>query len=251
MEICITALGTGSAFTTENYQSNFIVEINNKKLLIDCGTDIRHSLKTAQMTSADIDAIYISHLHSDHCGGMEYVALTTYFNPNKDKPALYAKPIVLQGLWEVLRQGLIVLNDKLAAFKDYFNIYHTQSDFEWQNTKFELVQTTHCKNAFALMPSFGLWIPDVKVLLTTDTQFDLYENRKELYEKADTIFQDCETAKFPTGVHAHYNDLKTLPPEIKAKMYLYHYQDGELPDAEADGFKGFMKQGTTFYFGQE
>jgi hypothetical protein len=31
-------------------------------------------------------------------------------------------------------------------------------------------------------------------------------------------------------------------------MWLYHYQDGPLPDAKADGFAGFVNQGQTFEF---
>ena len=29
-------------------------------------------------------------------------------------------------------------------------------------------------------------------------------------------------------------------------MWLMHYNDGDLPDAKKDGFKGFVKQGQEF-----
>jgi len=49
-----------------------------------------------------------------------------------------------------------------------------------------------------------------------------------------------------SGVHAHYNDLKGLPAEMKVKMWLYHYNDGALPNANADGFQGFVQKGQSF-----
>ena len=51
---------------------------------------------------------------------------------------------------------------------------------------------------------------------------------------------------FESQVHAHYNKLKELDVETKAKMWLCHYQDMELPNAQIDGFKGFIKKGQIF-----
>jgi len=71
------------------WQSNFLVEFDMVgkrgkrpyRLLIDIGGDARHALKGLGLTSANIDGVYISHPHNDHIGGMEYFALTTFFNP--------------------------------------------------------------------------------------------------------------------------------------------------------------------------
>jgi uncharacterized protein YfaQ (DUF2300 family) len=73
---------------------------------------------------------------------------------------------------------------------------------------------------------------------------------KAKYKKADVIFHDCETSpiEFASEVHAHYEDLKTLPDEVRAKMWLCHYQDGPKPDCVKDGFAGWVEQGQTFDF---
>jgi hypothetical protein len=72
------------------WHSNFLIEFDmpNKRdgqspyrLLLDVGADIRHALKALNLSSRDIDGVYISHPHNDHIGGMEYMGLTTLFNP--------------------------------------------------------------------------------------------------------------------------------------------------------------------------
>ncbi len=71
------------------WQSNFLIEFDTigkrgskpYRLLVDVGGDVRHALKGIGLSSTDIDGVYISHPHADHIGGMEYIALTSIFNP--------------------------------------------------------------------------------------------------------------------------------------------------------------------------
>jgi len=66
----IIPIGTGSAFSLNNFQTNLIIENSTgKRLLIDAGGDVRHALKKLDLSYKDIDAVYLSHLHGDHVGG--------------------------------------------------------------------------------------------------------------------------------------------------------------------------------------
>ena len=94
----ITFVGTGSAFTMKNFQTNTVITRNDKNLLIDAGGDIRFSLAKAGLSYKDIDALYITHLHSDHADGVEGLAFCTYFTPNCQK-------ITMIGNSDLLREG--------------------------------------------------------------------------------------------------------------------------------------------------
>jgi hypothetical protein len=74
------------------------------------------------------------------------------------------------------------------------------------------------------------------------------EQNQDYYEQADVIFHDCETSSTHSPVHAHYEQLLTLPLAIRRKAWLYGYQPGILPNASQDGFCGFVKQGQSFEF---
>jgi ribonuclease BN (tRNA processing enzyme) len=246
-------LGSGSAFTVgaDNYQSNMLL-INEQgdKLLIDCGSDIRFSLYQEGFSYLDITDIYISHLHSDHAGGLEYMAFTTKFDPRCQKPNLYISKDIADPLWQnTLSGGLTSVQGDINDLDSLFEVHKVSKNghFTWQGIQFDLRQVIHIDNGYYLMPSYGLFfeVNGLKIFLTTDTQFQV-EKMQEYYDRADLIFHDCETSKFPTPVHAHYNDLVKLPAEIKQKMWLYGYQPGPLPDATEGGFLGFVKRGQSF-----
>ncbi|MGC1182562.1 MBL fold metallo-hydrolase [Legionella sp.] len=239
-------LGAASGLGTDptNFQSNMLLlSDNGKKLLIDCGTDIRFSLTHANYLPKDIDTIFISHLHADHIGGLEWFALQRKFVCQSGRPQLILHEELAQLLWDhSLSGGLKTLDDQEATLDDYFLVHRLASSqmYEWEGLQLNMIKTVHFHSNGKLMPSYGLDIVSQgkHFFITTDTQFipDAFE---KYYQQATIIFHDCETLTMPSGVHAHFDQLISLAPEIKAKMWLYHYNDGELPDAHAQGFLGF------------
>lgn len=248
-------LGSGSAFTigADNFQSNILL-INEKeeKLLLDCGSDIRFSLHNAGFSHRDITDIYISHLHSDHVGGLEYIGFKTKFDPKCDRPNLYIHEVLKNDIWDkTLSGGMSFLEDNIVGIERFFKVFPVKRDrvFNWSNIDFKLIKVIHVNNRHNIMPTYGLFfaLNRHKIFLTTDTQFNKAK-LKRYYEEADTIYQDCEITSYMSRVHAHYQQLKELPITIKNKMWLYGYQPGELPPAKEDGFRGFVKCGQVFYY---
>lgn len=252
----LTFIGSGSAFTVGagNFQSNMFLETDTKKrLLIDCGSDARLALNELKLSYKDFCAVYISHLHADHCGGLEWLAFCSKFDPQCAKPRLYVHPDLLEPMWNTLYAGLNSLQEDNVGLSTYFEVHPIEHhQFTWEYHSFKIFQTVHIKLATGLMPCYGLEadLDGKHILITTDSQF-VPDLMLPFYKKADVIFHDCELSERRSGVHAHYTDLKTLSPEIKRKMWLYHYQPIPLPEAQADGFRGFVKKGQTFDFQKE
>lgn len=248
-------LGSGSAFTVgyNNYHSNMLlINDNNEKLLIDCGSDARLALHELNLTYSDIKDVYISHLHADHCGGLEWLGFTTKFDPKCDKPNLYISEKLKDDLWKnSLSGGLSSIQGIAADLSTFFNVHPIQgkNSFVWQGLEINLIQTIHVVAGFNIVPSYGLLFKanNTTVFITTDTQFSPHQI-VDFYDMADIIFHDCETAATKSGVHAHYEELLTLKKSIRQKMWLYHYNPGPLPDAKKDGFRGFVEKGQSFDF---
>jgi ribonuclease BN (tRNA processing enzyme) len=248
-------LGSGTAFTVgaNNFQSNVLmVTDDQKKLLIDCGSDARHSLFEQGLSYRDITDIYITHLHGDHMGGLEWLGFTRKFDADCEQPKLYISELLIDNLWKKSLSGSMEsLEGEVSQLSSYFKPVPIKENatFHWENIEFHLVQTVHVMNGCSLAACHGLFFRANKtqVYFTADTQF-CPQLLMRFYEQADIIFHDCETATQHSGVHAHFSELISLPAAIKKKMWLYHYNSGHLPDAKEHGFLGFVKKGQTFNF---
>ena len=66
----IDVLGCGSAFScTQNTSALRVIDADNKQWLIDCGPTVPRALWQRGGEVNDIDAIYFTHVHPDHCTG--------------------------------------------------------------------------------------------------------------------------------------------------------------------------------------
>ena len=248
-------LGTGSAFTMDNYQSNILVDAPEGRLLIDCGGDARFSLAEHGVSATGITDVYISHLHNDHIGGLEWLGLTTYFSGSKDdpsrRPRLHVHHSLVEDLWLSLHGGMGTLQGRVANMETYFDVRPIvrNGDFTFAGTTFRTVQVVHYYDGFEIVPSYGLLFEKsgVTVFITTDAQF-APNQMADFRGMADYVFHDCETSQFASSVHAHYDELKELDDGLKGRMWLYDYQDGDKPDCTKDGFLGWVKKGQTFDF---
>jgi len=246
-------LGSGSAHTVgaDNFQSNMVlIADNGRRLLIDCGSDVRWSLAKQGLSHLDVTDIYISHLHADHIGGLEYIGFQTKFDPRCQRPRLFVEESLAAPLWNrALRGGMGIISGTETELDTFFDvrIVTANQSFEWEGVRFQTVPTVHVSSPRATVHSYGLLIErdGHRTFLTTDTQFTP-GRLADYYASADVIFHDCETGPARTGVHPNYDDLVQLPAAVRAKTWLYGYPPGPLPDAVAAGFRGFVRVGQSF-----
>lgn len=240
----IEFMGVGSGLSPELGNNNALLfsADSDRQLLIDCGFSTPPVLTQRENGLFNISDILITHVHSDHVGGLELMGFTTFYVyrnfPNFRKITLHVPTESLKNdIWQILEKGMknaqtVETGDFEADIETYFDISvsPTINLDGFKQVRFE--ETEHVRG----MEAYSLWIGD-KVYYSSDTV-------KLPPKNATLIFQDCQLFNSPTSVHTEYDTLNSeLDESTKQKTWLMHYgfnNTGVNPVEH--GFKGFVKR---------
>ena len=254
----LTFLGVSGALSPK-FNSNMIIENHNDCILFDCGEDVMHSLRAAGRTPEELTGVYISHLHYDHMGGLSWLGYYSYFVMKK-RITLHIHESMISDLWAMLRPAMEKLNERgMVTLDEYFDVIPFKDEKRVVGSMtFEPVKQEHVKTPHGNMYSYGAvfmysyldgkyWEPDVvsdKIFISSDSRYVVLPEYHYEY-----VFCDCDVMNLG-GVHTDYNMLlkSNMYNDVRKKMWLYHYHDlgKDMPDAVADGFAGFVKEGQIF-----
>lgn len=99
----LVILGSGSSVPHPNRTSSaFWLETECGTLLLDCAASAIHRMAEESLDWPNLDAIWISHFHLDHCGGLAPFLFGTKHAPvtqNRKKPLRIFGPKGLRGLF--------------------------------------------------------------------------------------------------------------------------------------------------------
>ena len=222
----LTVIGCGNAFSFRNYNQAFLLEEENRKLLIDCGSRIPIALHEMKIDPKSITDIFVSHAHGDHCGGLEEIGFLRYDwarHPHVYKdlaipvaphdhdfrddfmeyqpmyaPNLIGNKQFLKDLWDHTLSGAMNSMEGFdATLATYFipRPIDPNTPFMWAGWECRLIQQVHIMTGSVIMSTFGLFMRKEgrpSIFFTTDAQYFQPEQVKVFYDSADVIFQDCE-----------------------------------------------------------
>ena len=240
----LTVLGTGDAQASRYWNTCYLIEAGGQRLLIDCGYTIKHALANVDLVLADIDAVFITHVHGDHVHGLERLGLESRYVLNR-RPQLLLAPGIRTPLWDRCLRGTMAGDGDHGELEDFFAVQDVDpAGFHWQDVNFRLFPTPHVPGK----TSFGLIIND-RLIITSDT------NPVPWLAEDDSdriILHDCSLDEV-NPVHTTLNELEQVyPPQVLRRLWAIHYGDElETYRERIEGFcAGVAWQGQVFALGE-
>ncbi len=217
----ILFLGTAAAFGSLGRNlSSHLITCDGTRILLDAGPSVVSSLKKHSLTPADLDMIYLSHLHGDHILGLVFVALEfTYLTPPDKSLPLFLP----EGGKEVLEQVMQIVYPGMSnkGWQKHFE-FRIDTQWDFKGIKFTTFPADHDAHARLLL----IETQQGKVGYTGDTG----PNSEDLWNhvfKADTVITECTTFDQSIPQHLSFSEIIKKKDKIDAKrIYLVHtYED--------------------------
>jgi phosphoribosyl 1,2-cyclic phosphate phosphodiesterase len=215
-------------------RTSILVESTGKRMLVDCGPDLRQQLLAAEVNR--LDGVIVTHAHGDHCHGIDEL-----------RPVAQAidGPVPLHARREVL--------DELG---ERFGYAFAQSDFYRPivaarelggELGFGAARVRFVDQPHGGPTSLGLRFEEDGFSVGYAVDFsDLTDDMAALYEGVDVWIADCLTRK-PHPTHAHLEGVLDWARALRVgQLYLVHMGNGldyrtlvaELPDWAAPAYDG-------------
>lgn len=234
MSLAVRVVGVGDAFTARYFNACLLVECDGTRLLLDAPPALARALASLDTRGGervgldDVDHVLLTHLHGDHCGGLEQLLYWRRFVTGR-KCTVYGLPEVLGNVWEGrLRAGMdtLLAPDGTRAsltLQDYAELVPLEGDsLELGPLRLEWRRTIHHIPTSALRLHAG----GRCLGYSADTAFD--PALIAWLERADLFFHETNY-----GTHTPLASLLSLPDATRARMRLIHYPDPHDPETSA------------------
>ena len=107
MAVTVRFVGSGDSFGSGGrFQTCILVDGPASRVAIDFGTSSLIALAQQGIAHNSIDAILLTHLHGDHCGGVPFLLIDAMLAAKRDRPLTIVGPRDLQRRMAEIREAL-------------------------------------------------------------------------------------------------------------------------------------------------
>lgn len=218
LQLAVKFLGVGGASQQGIGHASAVVEVGDKKLLIDCGPGTLH--RFVEQYACLPDAIFLTHCHLDHVGDFENFFIRCLFsNPQGVRPKVFVPSAIVHLLQLRVASYPSPLAEGGTNFWDPFQLMPVLDTFYFAGVVFHVDAVRH----HAPNTAFGLGVKDT-FFYTGDTR-PIPELVNQISPQTK-IFHDCTTVGNPS--HTGIEDvLREYTREKLEQMSFYHYTTEE------------------------
>ena len=226
----ITVFGSSHGNPTPGrFQTSLLLQCGGNNYMIDAAEPATAMLINRGICPAELTAIFVTHMHIDHTGGlpaMLYQVCKHRFKfPSGDTKVYLPDPAAPEALYAWMRANSLAVDKFDMCIADSTAVYTDDA------IKVSFIPTRHLDCAADGSPrSFSIAIEaeGKKVIFSGDLAPDFQDFPVDFAKDCDAVFCELTHYKLPTAI----DTLKKL--KSGSKLYFYHLHDPhQTPEGEA------------------
>lgn len=226
MAVSVRFVGSGDSFGSGGrFQTCILVDGPQSRFAMDFGTSSLIALAQQGIEHNSIDAILLTHLHGDHCGGVPFLLMDAMLGAKRTRPLIVAGPRDLRRrmaeMQEVLFPGSKVMTPKFPLEWIELEPGRTQSILDL-NVTAERARHTVETNPTALRVEVGGKV----VSYTGDTEWT--DDIAKVTQGADLLVAECYFFEKPIKWHLNYPAIAEHRNDFGAKRVILTHMSKEM-----------------------
>ncbi len=226
MTSTVRFVGSGDSFGSGGrFQTCILVDAGGRRFALDFGASSLVALAQQGIAHNSIDAILLTHLHGDHCGGVPFLLMDAMLGAKRERPLYVAGPRELRYrmflMQEILFPGMHVMKPK-------FDLHWIElqpgvaTDVGGLSVTAREVRHTWQTNPTAVRVEAGGKV----VAYTGDGEFG--EGMAQIARGADLLVCESYFYQKPIKWHLNYPDVVAHKEDFGAKRIILTHMSREM-----------------------
>jgi len=239
----LVVLGSGTSVPhPQRAAAAFWLETETANVLLDCGADSAHRMAQEEVDWPNLDVIWISHLHLDHCGGLASLLFGLKWAPQSQGRSKPLKIFGCAGLTKLLKTIDESNHYGLFALPFPVELHEVSGDFEMlPGLSCQTFSTPHIRESLALRLTDT---DGTSLVYSSDTGYS--EELAAFARGADLLILECSFWRNkPTPKHLELVEAMRLAQLAEPRRLILTHLYPEWDDVDLESKAGELWPGQT------
>jgi ribonuclease BN (tRNA processing enzyme) len=245
----LVVLGSGTSVPhPQRASAAFWLETESGSVLLDCSADASHRMAQENLDWPNLDAIWISHLHLDHCGGLANFLFGVKWAPQTEGRR---KPLIIfgcEGTWNLLKaidesNNYRLLDQKFPVeVREIAPLETPSNEFDiLPGLRAKILSTPHRRESLAIRLTDE---QGMAVVYTSDTGYS--EQVASFAHGAELLILECSFRRNkPVQNHLELSEAMRLAQLAEPKTLVLTHLYPEWDDVDIEGEAAKLWPGPT------
>jgi ribonuclease BN (tRNA processing enzyme) len=224
--VTVRFVGSGDSFGSGGrFQTCILVDGPRSRFAIDFGASSLIALAQQGVQHNSIDAILLTHLHGDHCGGVPFLLIDAMLSAKRTRPLIIAGPRDLRGRMGQIQEALFPGSHVMAP---KFSLEWVELEPGRPHQLLDLTVTAqparHTEETHPL--ALRVEVAGKVVAYTGDTEWT--DDIAKVAHGADLFIAECYFYDKPVKWHLNYPVIAAHRSEFGAKRVILTHMSKEM-----------------------